>query len=91
MPKSKITTEGSALPQSSSSAANRTPVKINSEGTPKWYIAIMLGLMLLGLVWLVVNYLAGESIPFMQELGPWNYGIGFGLAIIGLLMTMGWR
>ncbi|WP_311522309.1 cell division protein CrgA, partial [uncultured Corynebacterium sp.] len=26
-----------------------------------------------------------------QELGPWNYGIGFGLAIIGLLMTMGWR
>ena len=90
MPKSKIT-EGSALPQSSSSATNRTPVKINAEGTPKSYIAIMLGLMLIGLLWLVVNYLAGESIPFMQELGPWNYGIGFGLAIIGLLMTMGWR
>ncbi len=51
----------------------------------------MLGLMIIGLLWLVVNYLAGESIPFMQELGPWNYGIGFGLAIIGLLMTMGWR
>ena len=47
--------------------------------------------MVIGLLWLVVNYLAGESIPFMQELGAWNYGIGFGLAIIGLLMTMGWR
>ncbi|HCD3015502.1 cell division protein CrgA [Corynebacterium striatum] len=90
MPKSKIT-QSSGVPQSSSSVANRTPVKINSEGTPKWYIAIMLGLMVIGLLWLVVNYLAGESIPFMQELGAWNYGIGFGLAIIGLLMTMGWR
>lgn len=90
MPKAKITPSSSA-PQSSNSATNRTPVKINSEGTPRWYIAIMLGLMLLGLLWMVVNYLAGEQIPFMQELGPWNYGIGFGLAIIGLLMTMGWR
>lgn len=25
------------------------------------------------------------------DLGAWNYGIGFGLMIIGLLMTMGWR
>ncbi|MDO5032153.1 cell division protein CrgA [Corynebacterium sp.] len=90
MPKSKIT-PSSSLPQSSSSANNRTPVKINSEGTPKWYVAIMLGLMVIGLLWLVVNYLAGDSIGFMRELGPWNYGIGFGLAIIGLLMTMGWR
>ncbi|ERS52673.1 cell division protein CrgA [Corynebacterium sp. KPL2830] len=90
MPKSKIT-QSSATQVSSSSGANRTPVKINSEGTPKWYVAIMLGLMVIGLLWLVVNYLAGESIPFMAELSGWNYGIGFGLALIGLLMTMGWR
>ncbi|QPK79199.1 cell division protein CrgA [Corynebacterium lizhenjunii] len=89
MPKAKVTK--STTPVVSSTATNRTPVKINTEGTPKWYIAIMLGLMLLGLAWIVVHYLAGEHIPFMQELGPWNYGIGFGLAIIGLLMTMGWR
>lgn len=89
MPKSKISQSSSA--PTSSSTSNRTPVKINSEGTPKWYVAIMLGLMVIGLLWLVVNYLAGEDIPFMAELGPWNYGIGFGLAIIGLLMTMGWR
>lgn len=90
MPKAKIT-PGSGASRASGTPANRTPVKINSQGTPKWYLAIMLGLMIIGLLWLVVNYLAGESIPFMQELGPWNYGIGFGLAIIGLLMTMGWR
>jgi len=90
MPKSKIT-QSSATQVSSSAGANRTPVKINSEGTPKWYVAIMLGLMVIGLLWLVVNYLAGQDIPFMADLGAWNYGIGFGLAIIGLLMTMGWR
>ena len=89
MPKSKIS-QSSSVP-TSSSATNRTPVKINSEGTPKWYVAIMLGLMVIGLLWLVVNYLAGQDIPFMADLCAWNYGIGFGLAIIGLLMTMGWR
>ena len=45
----------------------------------------------LRLAWIVVNYLAGEQIAFMAALGAWNYAIGFGLAIIGLLMTMGWR
>ena len=51
----------------------------------------MFGFMLAGLAWLVVNYLAGPQIQFMVELGPWNYAIGFGLFIVGLLMTMGWR
>jgi hypothetical protein len=51
----------------------------------------MLGVMLLGLAWLVVNYLAGESISFMATLGPWNFAIGFSLIVIGLLMTMRWR
>ncbi|MGV0326734.1 MULTISPECIES: cell division protein CrgA [Corynebacterium] len=90
MPKAKIS-KNAPISSTASSSANRTPVKINSEGTSKWYIVLMLGLMLIGLAWIVVNYLAGEHIPLMQELGPWNYLIGFGLAIIGLLMTMGWR
>lgn len=90
MPKAKIS-KNAPISSTTSSSVNRTPVKINSEGTSKWYIVLMLGLMLIGLAWIVVNYLAGEHIPLMQELGPWNYLIGFGLAIIGLLMTMGWR
>lgn len=90
MPKSKITPNSSA-PTTGSSPANRTPVKINSGGTPKWYLVLMFAFMVAGLAWLVVNYLAGPQIPFMVELGAWNYAIGFGLFIIGLLMTMGWR
>lgn len=89
MPKAKITKN--SVPQAPASAASRTPVKINTGGTPMWYKVLMFGLMLLGLLWLVINYLAGDQIPLMMELGPWNYGIGFGLFVIGLLMTMGWR
>ena len=91
MPKSKYNPSSTSAPSTARSAANRTPVKVNAEGTPKWYIVVMLGLMLIGLAWIVVNYLAGEQIAFMAALGAWNYAIGFGLAIIGLLMTMGWR
>ncbi|WP_394284498.1 cell division protein CrgA [Corynebacterium sp.] len=90
MPKAKIT-QNSTVTSSSGASPSRTPVKINSGGTPKWYIVLMFGFMLAGLAWLVVNYLAGPQIQFMVELGPWNYAIGFGLFIVGLLMTMGWR
>lgn len=55
------------------------------------YVGVMLGVGLLGLAWLVVNYLASESVPFMQDLGPWNFLIGFGLIVVSLLMTMKWR
>lgn len=93
MPKAKITKSQQLAPRSAvpGSNANRTPVKINTGGTPLWYKIIMFGVMLIGLAWLVVNYIAGPSIPLMNELGPWNFAVGFGLFIIGLLMTMAWH
>jgi len=70
----------------------RTPVKVKAAGpSHPIYIAVMLGVMLLGLAWLVVNYIAGDKIPVMMDLGSWNFGIGFALMIVGLLMTMKWR
>ena len=69
---------------------SRTPVKVAGPTHPV-YIAVMLGLMVLGLVWLVVNYLAGPNIAWMNALGSWNFLIGFALIVIGLLMTMRWR
>lgn len=90
MPKAKVTKDNSPVP-ASSAAASRTPVKINTGGTPLWYRIIMFGLMVLGLAWLIVFYVAGNQIPQMAQLGPWNYLIGFTGLIAGLLMTMGWR
>lgn len=88
MPKSKVRRKTPhTLP-----GDRRTPVKARAAGpSHPAYVTVMLGTMLLGLVWLVVNYLAGDKIEFMVALGPWNFLIGFTLMIVGLLMTMRWR
>ncbi|MGI9000249.1 MAG: cell division protein CrgA [Pseudonocardia sp.] len=89
MPKSKVRKKTVYTPPSNERRTT-TPVKVTGPTNPV-YVAVMLGMMLLGLAWLVVNYLAGESISFMMALGPWNFLVGFALIVIGLLMTMRWR
>ena len=86
MPKSKVRKKASYTPPPNT----RAPVKVAGPTHPV-YVAVMLGLMLLGLAWLVVNYLAGDKIGFMIALNAWNFVIGFSLIVIGLLMTMRWR
>lgn len=87
MPKSKVRKKAATAP-----VDRRTPVKPKSMGpSHPLYVAVMLGLMLIGLLWLVVNYLAGDKIPFMLELGAWNFAVGFAFIIVGQLMTMRWR
>ncbi len=95
MPKSKVrkkvaitAARTSAEASSTSAAAARAHVAAPSSPV---YVGIMLGLMVLGLLWLVVYYLWGNSIPFIAGLGNWNFAIGFVLMISGLLMTMRWR
>ena len=88
MPKSKVRKKSVYTPP----ADQRTPVKARIAGpSHPIYVAVMLGLMLLGLLWLVVNYLAVDKVPLLSALGNWNFLIGFALMIIGLLMTMRWR
>jgi hypothetical protein len=87
MPKSKVRKK----PALAGAPNRRTPVKVKAGPSNPIYVAVMLGLMMLGLVWLVVNYLAADKIPWMSSLGPWNFAIGFGLMVVGLLMTMRWR
>ncbi|MGW0038121.1 cell division protein CrgA [Gordonia sp. NPDC003376] len=96
MPKSKVRkkTDYTINP------ASRTPVKVKAGPSSAIYVGVMLGLMLLGLAWLIVYYLAasettyggeGQALHWMADLGPWNFLIGFALMVGGLLMTMRWR
>ncbi|GAA2820117.1 MULTISPECIES: cell division protein CrgA [Crossiella] len=88
MPKSKVRKKDVYTPP----ADRRTPVKLKAKGpSHPIYITVMLLVMLLGLAWLVVYYLAGQDIQFMADLGSWNFAVGFALMITGLLMTMRWR
>lgn len=60
---------------------------------PTWYKAIMFGLMILGLLWIITFYVAslvGVGIP-IPGIGNANIFIGFGIALVGFIMMMGWR
>jgi Cell division protein CrgA len=58
--------------------------------SPRWYAPLMVTLMVLGLAWIVVYYVAPD-IGFISSIGVWNFAIGFGAMVVGLIMSMRWR
>ena len=90
MPKSKVRKKATTS-YVTTGGERRTPVKVKAGPSHPVYLVVMFGVMLLGLGWLVVNYIAGDKIGLMADLGPWNFLIGFALLVVGLLMTMRWR
>ncbi|MCL2514365.1 MAG: cell division protein CrgA [Microbacteriaceae bacterium] len=62
-------------------------------GNPVWYKPLMIGFMIVGLLWIIVFYLSGATlpIPFPDGNGSWNILIGFGIAFVGFLMTTRWK
>lgn len=56
---------------------------------PRWYKAVMFGLLILGLLWIIVYYLTQGLFPIVQ-IGGWNILVGFGLALVGFLMMSRW-
>ena len=69
------------------------PVKPGEEApNPVWFKPVMFGFMLLGLIWLVVFYISSSTLVLpIPALGQNNIFVGFGLILIGFLMTTRWR
>ncbi|MEV1134156.1 cell division protein CrgA [Rhodococcus coprophilus] len=88
MPKSKVRKKDDSA---TARTVSRTPVKVKAAPSSTLYVSVMLGLMIIGLLWLVVYYLAAEQISWMNSLGAYNFLIGFGFMVVGLVMTMRWR
>ena len=90
MPKSKVRKKSVYTPPEGvlQSRGARTRA---AQPSPRWYSVLMVALMLIGLLWIVVYYVAGDQIPFMAAIGAWNFAIGFGAMIVGLVMSMRWR
>ncbi|AKU18556.1 hypothetical protein VV02_02040 [Luteipulveratus mongoliensis] len=57
---------------------------------PTWWVPVMLGLMVVGLIWIVVFYLANGEAP-IPGISYGNLAIGFGLIMVGFAMTTRWR
>jgi hypothetical protein len=90
VPKSKVRKKSAYTPPEGVLQSHAARARA-AQPSPRWYAFLMVGLMLLGLLWIVVYYVAGDQIPFMVSLGAWNFAIGFGAMIVGLIMSMRWR
>lgn len=84
------------MPESKSRKKPTSPkpaaVTVPKEDAPNpvWYVPIFVGLMVLGLVWVVVTYVTDGRLP-IAPLGSWNLAVGFGFILVGFGMTMRWR
>jgi polyferredoxin len=75
-----------------------TPVRVPAAAptgrqlapSPAWYPIVMGVLLLVGLAWLVTYYIA-PSTPLISDLGNWNFLVGFGIMLLGLVMAVRWR
>ncbi|ALJ18472.1 septation inhibitor protein [Microbacterium sp. No. 7] len=74
----------------STSGEDESAREVEQAPNPVWFKPIMLGLMIIGLVWVIVFYLSGSNLP-IPGIGAWNLVIGFGVAFVGFLMTTRWR
>ena len=62
---------------------------------PTWYKATMFGLMIVGLLWILVFYISSAQYPLgsatFLDLSNWNILIGFGIAMVGFMMSTRWK
>ena len=66
------------------------PVSSAQKPNPVWFKPVMFGLMIIGLLWIIVYYISQGQYP-VPSLGASNILVGFGIAIVGFLMTTRWR
>ncbi|MDT4988966.1 MAG: hypothetical protein QOI74_3060 [Micromonosporaceae bacterium] len=90
MPKSKVRKKPDAPLRTSSTSPSRALAP-----SPQWYPIVMAVVLLLGLAYMVVYYLTSSGtsphIPVMADLNAWNFAVGFGVMLLGLVMAVRWR
>ncbi|MFP7697364.1 cell division protein CrgA [Trueperella sp. LYQ143] len=62
------------------------------KASPRWWVPVMVGLALIGLLIIVITYVSSGRYPIPGlENGNVNLFIGIGFMLVGFLMTMGWK
>ena len=85
MPKSRVRKKKTDLyvPPPQASAKKKPP-------SPRWFGVIVLGLMLVGVAWLVVYYVTQGELP-VRDLQAWNVVVGFAFIASGFALATQWR
>ncbi|MDQ6937589.1 MAG: cell division protein CrgA [Actinomycetota bacterium] len=89
MPKSKVRKKSDYTPPSSVLGPSSSSRQL-APSAP-WYPVAMLIVFVIGLAWISVYYIAGERIPLIRDLNAWNFAVGFGFLVVGLVMAVRWR
>jgi hydrogenase-4 membrane subunit HyfE len=91
VPKSKVRKKPETALRSQAAA----PVSRALAPSPSWYPIVMTVVLVIGLAYLVVYYLTSSGtsphIPLMAGMGSWNFAVGFGVMLLGLIMAVRWR
>ena len=82
MPKSRVRRKTEYTPPPTRSAKKRV--------SPRWVAPLMVGLFLVGIVWLILFYVSNNAIP-VSALGNWNLLVGFGFIVAGFGVSTQWR
>lgn len=89
MPVSKVRKKKQSNHSGAAAADQHAPVHI---GPKPWVAPLMVASLVFGLLWIVVFYLAGDRIGFMQTIGNLgNVLIGFGFIGVGFALSTKWR
>ena len=89
MPVSKTRKKKSSSHAPANAGGQQAPVHI---GPKPWLAPLMVALLIIGLLWIVTFYLAGDRIGFMQSIGNLgNVLIGFGFIGAGFALSTRWR
>jgi Cell division protein CrgA len=83
VPKSRLRRRSAFTPPSPSQKAVRI-------GSPRWLAPAMVTCFVLGLAWVVVYYITQTKFP-IEGLGVGNMGVGFGLIIVGFVLSTRWK
>ncbi|QFG67365.1 cell division protein CrgA [Ornithinimicrobium pratense] len=76
--------------QRAGAATDTGPQTQSLPSNPSWFVPIMCGLMILGVLWVATFYITAGNWP-VGDWGYWNLGIGMGLIMAGFVMATRWR
>ena len=75
----------------------RAHTPVESEGafeipkeSPKWLAPVMVGLFVVGLLWIVIFYISQTAYP-IPGIGAWNMVVGFAFIGAGFSLATRWR
>lgn len=86
MPKSRGRDGAKARAKRSTELPQTQKLKSN----PAWFVPVMCGLMILGVLWVATFYITSGELP-IAPIGYWNLAIGMGLIMAGFVMATNWR